>query len=230
MGKPSYFAVCERDDEGRCKPSGAASTEGPKSRLPKKPDKPQESSGGISLKPTKQRAFDGNTVALKNQLGKQEAGKLGESVIISWLKSKGFSDAQTANTERNNYPVDLVQDHELIECKTGSAGNGAAAQQWRITIGQPGKAEQAAIAKMSPDKKAKWHAAKQKACLDRKKQVLADAEKKAGRKVKPATITTIINPDTKTVDLYKFSGWHQRIGWNSPEAKSAYVGSYKYGS
>ena len=41
-------------------------------------------------------------------------------------------------------------------------------------------------------------------------------------------MTCIINPDTKTADIYKFEGWHDRIGWNSEEAKKAYVGTVKY--
>jgi hypothetical protein len=40
--------------------------------------------------------------------------------------------------------------------------------------------------------------------------------------------TTTVNPDTKTIDIYTFKGFHEVIRWNSEEAKSGYVESYKY--
>jgi len=53
-------------------------------------------------------------------------------------------------------------------------------------------------------------------------------QKQLGRPVKPVTVGVILNPDTKTADVFRFNGFHARIGWNSPQAQKAYVGSYKY--
>ena len=186
------------------------------------------SASGVKIKTSEKRAFEGKQVAVKNKLGKQAAGKLGEDIIVAHLKEIGMADARAMNLDRNNFPIDLIQDHEVIEGKTGQAGNSAGAQQWRLTIGEPGKAEKAAIAKMTSDQKAAWHAKKQAAIHDRKAKVLEELSAKLGHTVKASTITVILNPDTKTADIYKFDGWHDRIGWNSDQAKDGYVRSVTY--
>lgn len=197
----------------------------------KKSDGEQASSEAeITVKPTKERAFQGKPIATKTELSKQETGKIGESIVIAWLKSKGFKDARHLNTEQNNYAIDLIQDHESIEAKTGLVSVNAKSQRWRLSIGEPGKAEKAWLAKASAKEKASWNANKQKAIHARKKKALAEVSKAVGRPVKASTVTLILNPDTKTADIYKFDGWHDYIGWNSPAAKAAYVGSVSYGS
>lgn len=84
------------------------------------------------------------------------------------------------------------------------------------------------IEKMSETAKAKYHARKQQLITERKKKCLTDLSKMLGKKVEAKTMTMILNPDTKTVDIFLFSGWHNRIGWNSEEAKAAYQGSVQY--
>lgn len=182
------------------------------------------------LKPSAQRAFNGKPVALKTSLSKQEAGKLGEELIIAHLYQKGLLDARPLNSHINNYPVDLVQDHGAIEVKTGLVSNGEGAQKWRATIGQPGKKESAWLSKASPAAKAKWNEKKMKAILDRKQAVVKQLSKQLGRPVKAQTMTVLLNPDTRTADIYKFDGFHLHIRWNSEATKNAYVGSYKYRS
>jgi hypothetical protein len=185
------------------------------------------------LAPTKQRAFDGKPVAIKNGLSKQMAGAIGEQVCVQWLKSKGMKDAKSLSdhlsSARNNLPADLIQDHQIIEVKAGQASNGPGAQQWRLTIGEPGAKEKAWLAKASPEAKAKFNAKKQAAISARKKEAIANVSKELGYKVGGKTMTCIINHDTRTVDLYQFDGFHDRIGWNSSEAKAGYLGSVKYG-
>ena len=183
----------------------------------------------VKIKPTKTRAFTGQPVAVKNQISKQAAGKIGEAVVLAWLHAQGLKDARHMNLERNNFPIDLVQDHAVIEVKTGNVANSVKAQQWRLTIGEPGKAEKEMLAKMPDEEKAAWNAKKQDMIHERKARALADLSKKLGKPVKSKTITCLINPDTKTVDIYEFEGWHDRIGWNSPEAKKSYKGSVSYG-
>lgn len=182
----------------------------------------------VKLKPSKDRAFEGKQKPVKTKLTKQEAGALGEAVVISYLRSAGVPDAQALNLEANNFPVDLVGDHQLVEVKTGLVSNGPSAQQWRATIGQPGIKETEWLKKASAEEKRKWNARKQAAIIARKQKVVRDYSKKLGTKIKPYTMTTIINPDTKTVDVYRFKGFHSRIAWRSDEAKKAYVGSFKY--
>lgn len=184
--------------------------------------------GGGGLKSTKERAFNGETVETKTKLSKLETGAIGEKVVISYLKSQGFKDARSTNVKVNNFAVDLVHDHEAFEVKAGLVSNGKSAQQWRATIGQPGKAESAWLKKASPEAKRAWNEKKGQDILSRKTAALNTLSKQLGRKVKGSTFTVILNPDKKTADLYKFSGFHLRIAWNSAQAKAGYIGSYKY--
>ena len=186
-----------------------------------------------SMKQTNSRAFKGESIELKTKLSKQESGAIGESAVIAWLKKQPkFKDAGHAMHEGHNashFPVDVKADHHVFEVKTGLASNSKGAQQWRITVGEPGQAEKEKLSKMSEEKRAKYMAKKLAACANRKKNMLRILSEKAGKKITAKTVTTILNPDTQTVDIYQFDGFHQRIAWNSPEAKKAYVGSYKYG-
>lgn len=184
--------------------------------------------GTRKLTKTSSRAWTGQTVELKTSMSKLETGELGESIVISYLKSQGFKDAGSLNIKGNNFPIDLVQDHEVIEVKTGLVSNGSSAQFWRATIGQPGKKEREWLKTASKEAKAKFNAKKQAAILDRKNAAVKEVSQKLGRPVKPATMTMILNPDKKTVDLYKFDGFHLMIRWKSNTAQKSYVGSFKY--
>jgi hypothetical protein len=184
--------------------------------------------GGLRIAPSKERAFSGKPVATRNRLSKQEAGRVGEAVIVAYLKARGMADARPLNLERNNFPVDLVEDHAVIEAKAGQVWVGAGAQQWRLTIGEPGKKEKAWLAAASPEDKAAWNARKQEMIAERKAKAMADLSERLGVKVKGRTMTVIIDPDRKLADVYQFDGFHNRIGWNSAEAKKGYVATVKY--
>ncbi len=230
------------DNAGKFGPGGGAKKEKPQAgkkqsggkgksgKLDASKEKQPAAKSGVEVRiaPTKTRAFNGQPVEIKTKLSKQDAGKIGEGIIIAWLKYKGMADARQMNLDRNNFPIDLIQDHETIEAKTGNAGNGASAQQWRLTIGQPGKAETEWLKTASAEDKAAWNKKKQSAIHERKQAVLDKLGKEMGHKIKSATMTVILNPDTKTADVYKFEGWHDRIAWNSDQAKKAYVGSVRY--
>ncbi len=184
--------------------------------------------GAIALKETSDRAWSGEPTEHDDSLTKQDTGALGEQIALAWLRDQGMEDARLMNMAQNNFPVDMVQDHELIEVKTGLASNGASAQQWRATIGQPGKKESEWLKTASDKDKAEWNEAKQRAIMQRKMGVVRAVSKELGVKVKPATMTMIVNPKTRRVDVYKFSGFHQTIRWKSQQAKDAFIGSYKY--
>lgn len=175
-----------------------------------------------------QRVFTGQPVPHKVSLTKGETGEHGEAIALAYLRSIGLKDARSTNMSTNNFPIDIIAGKYLVEVKAGLAGNGKDAQKWRSTIGEPGKAEKAALAAMTPQEKLKHNAQKRQACLDRKRKVMADYEKSLGHKFKSRMITMILNPETRSVDIHDHSDFHSRIGWNSPEAKTAYVGSFKY--
>src|SRR5262249_40127314 len=121
----------------------------------------QADPAGLTITPTTERAFTGKPVPLQHPLSKDETGKVGEAVATAWLKANGAPDARHLNLDRNNFPIDLVQDHESVEVKAGQVSNGPKAQQWRLTIGEPGKEEKAWLKTATPEEKAAWNERKQ---------------------------------------------------------------------
>lgn len=183
---------------------------------------------GTKIRGVKERAFSGEPVPLKTQLAKHESGSIGERVVLSWLHSQGFKDAKPLNEERNNFAADMIHDHRIIEIKTGLVSNRKDAQKWRLTIGEPGAKEKAWLAKASPKAKAKWNARKQAMITERKQALLAQLQKQTGKKVKPGTITVLLDPDRKVADIFVFEGWHDSIRWRSEQSQAAYRGTVQY--
>jgi phage-related protein (TIGR01555 family) len=212
------------------------------SRSAGKTQKPSSASHGagstvalFKLKKVSKPVFTGKPVTTKRVLTKLETGSIGESVVMSYLKSIGLKSPRPLNSEQNNYPIDVVAilpgpppKDQLVECKTGIVSNGPSAQQWRATIGQPGKAATEWLKTASSEDKKEFNQKKAQDILERKAAALKRHQKETGRKVVGKTITTILNPDTNTADIYEFTGFHSRIAWNSPEARAAYRGTYAY--
>jgi hypothetical protein len=176
-----------------------------------------------------ERAFTGSPVPQRRIMTKQDTGKIAENVALGYLHQfESLPDAKHANSLKSNFPVDLTGDHPLPPIKGGNIGNSKGAQQWRLTIGEPSKAEKAAIKKMTPMQKAAWNARKDELILERKTKAMKDLEQRLGHPIKPRTITAIINHDTRTADLFSFDGFHPRVGWTTKQAKDAYVGTFRF--
>ena len=170
---------------------------------------------------------------VKTALTKPEQGAIGEAIVAEYLAQQERDQVYASNAGQPNFPIDLVSINEdgsgeVIEVKAGSAGNSKGAQQWRLTIGEPGEKEKALLAEMSPEDKARWNDNKEEQILVRKEIAMKQIATNIGRPVKGRTLTVIINPDTKVADVFEFDGFHQRIGWNSQEAKQGFKGTFKY--
>lgn len=185
------------------------------------------------IRPVKTRATSSpQTTKLDSRL----AGAIGEEVIIQYLKSLGFKDAgQTSEfleSNRNNLAFDLIHDHRLTEAKAGQCDNPDGV--WALKYdGRYTKEQEASFAKMSPEevKAAKKEINRQKvaAIHERKKAFIKEMNKRLGYKVKAGMMTCLINPDTKTVDLFRFDDIYDRIPFKSQMAQAAYIGSFRYG-
>lgn len=184
----------------------------------------------VRVRASKQRAFDGATpLKLKNPLTKQETGRVGEAIVVAWLKEQGFHDARPMNTAATNFPVDLIEDHRPTEVKAGLVSNGRKAQQWRLTFSKESKKEKELYEKMTPVEREAWNAEKQKRIHERKQRVISELQKRnPGKKINPRTITLVINSDTQTADVYVFDGFHDRIDWQSSLSRKSYRGSVTY--
>jgi hypothetical protein len=224
-------AETEKPKPSASKPSGHK----PAQKPPAKPSPLKEAAAlAVSkIKPAKKPAFSGTPTDASTKISKQLAGAIGEEIVIKYLQSKGFADAghlaDFVGSERNNLPVDLVHDHRVVEVKTGQSSNSASAQQWRLTIGEPGPKEKEMLANMSDEDKSAWNAQKQADIHKRKDEEIAKLSKELGYKIKSSTMTVILDPKTKTADLYEFDGFHDRIGWTSDTAKKGFIGSFSYG-
>lgn len=185
----------------------------------------------VKVKKTKRRAFDGATpVPLETQLTKQETGRVGEAVVLAYMRQVlGLKDARAMNSEQTNFPVDLIEDHAPTEVKAGLVSNTRGAQQWRLTFSKESAKEKALYETMTSQERAAWNEKKQQRIHQRKQAVLKAVERETGRKQRPRTITTVLNPDTRVADIYVFDGWHDRIDWQSDLARAAYQGSVQYG-
>lgn len=184
----------------------------------------------VTVKPSKERAFNGkDPVEVQIQLTKQETGRVGEAVGLAYLKHIGLKDARPMNVGTTNFAVDLIEDHRPTEVKAGLVSNTRGAQQWRLTFSKESKKEIELYDKMNERQRAAWNEKKQQRIHERKKAVIAAIEKESGQKIKPRTLTVAINPDTKIADIYIFDGFHDRIDWQSDQAKAGYQQSVKYG-
>jgi len=173
-------------------------------------------------------AFEGKQVKTRKKLSKLETGEIGERVVTDYFKSIGMKDTRSLNIKGNNFPIDLAGDHTVMEVKTGLVSNGPGAQQWRATIGQPGKEESKWLKTASADEKRDWNAAKAQAIIDRKEATLKQLEKERGVELKAKTVGVIIHPDKRLADIHVFDGFHHRIGWKSDVAKAGYVKTVRY--
>lgn len=174
------------------------------------------------LKKTGKRAYSGEQIETATRLTKLETDAEGQRIAIAYLRSVGFKNARSANTKGNNFPIDIFADHRAIELKSGQVSNSKGAQQFRVTLGQPGKAETELLKRMSPEEKLAHNTKKLDEAVRRKFNV---AEKHG---MATQTMTVLFNPDTKHADIFLLDGYHKRIGWNSKQLSEAYVGSFHY--
>lgn len=194
-------------------------TRGPKALVGKKPsDVGGKKPSGPAYDPA-----DG-PLDIKHDIDKYKTGEIAESVVMDHLGE----DSMALNKPFPNFPIDMMHKNELIEIKGGSAANGKSAQQWRFTFSLT-KDEQRELKQLPKAKQEAYRDAKQKACRARKEAMLKQLEADEGKKFKRVTMGVIVNNDTKTADIYRFEGWHDRIGWTDAHVSKAFVATVPYG-
>lgn len=175
------------------------------------------------------RVWTGRRQDTKIRLSQLESGHTGERIAQQYLKDEyDATNVRKLGEGQTNYPVDIAGDHVVVEVKTGQVSNAKSGLYWAAKIGQPGKKETAKLKTMSPAAKARHNAKKYAKIMRDKEEAHKTVEKETGMKLKKKTIGIIINPDTKTADMFEFDGFHRYIGWNSPQAKAGYKKTIKY--
>ena len=187
---------------------------------------PVESGGKSSrIEKVKGQAFTGRPVRTRKTISKLETGHIAEAI------TRRLTGASVAGRKGNNFAVDAtaVGANVIYEVKAGLVSNGADAQKWRVTLGEPGAKEKAWLEKASASAKAEWNSQKLTMALERKQKAVSDLSRAMGRKFELRTAAYIINPDTKMADFFEFKGAHSVIRWNSDVARRGYRFTVKYG-
>lgn len=152
-------------------------------------------------------------------------GAFGEILAVEYLRR--YADEPDAQRiASSELPVDVLTARYAVEVKAGLSSNGRQAQQWRLTFSDAKGTERRTLAALSASERTAWFRRKQARIVERKTAVLDEVRRLAGRPIEPVTITVIVDAQRRDVDLFWFSGWHQRLGWNTPETRAAYRGTF----
>lgn len=190
------------------------------------------------------KAFTGKQVETKKVIGGPGRftviGNYGERIVDEYLSRNVGAVTRKLNATQSNFPIDLAtlpykktgekSIVEVIDVKAGEIGNTKAAQQWRITVGlQRGKEVEAKIARMTEKQKTAYYAFKQREAIQEKYNVVNKYKKEYAGKatVVASEYTVIVDADRKLADIYRFEGFHKRLGWTAAETQKAYVTTVK---
>jgi hypothetical protein len=214
-----------RDEHGRWTAGGGGG-------IAEKPTPPEPVDARVvvpKLRRVKDRVWSGGVnPPLESDMSSQDTGKVAENIALAYLRQfEGHKDAEHANVERKNYPVDLQHNHEVIEVKGGRSDNTRGARRWRLTF-QTTDREQELGSKMTPDQWATYNRDKSADILVRKQAAMDELSRRVGRPVQARTVTAIVNPDRRVADLFSFQGFDKEIAWTSAKAKKGFIGTFSY--
>ena len=178
---------------------------------------------------TKNPAFKGKPVKTRTGLSKLQQGDLGEAIVVGVLQQQDPSARLIKPGGRTNYPLDGVERGFAFDVKTGNISvTEERNQHWRLTIGEPSEQEKATMGRMSREQVRAYNQDKAGLIIRRKEQAAQEVASALGKPIRLRTYTTIVNPDTRQADIFRFEGLHPRIGWNEPTTKAAYIGTVSY--
>lgn len=163
----------------------------------------------------------------ESTLDKLTTGDIAEKMVIQALKDHLGVELTTLNVGMNNAPIDLGAPGMAVEVKGGLTSNSSSAQKWRATIGEPGKAEKALIAQMTPEEKKAHNQYKSQKILDRKNKLLDELSEMSGEPVKGYTAAVIMSPDGKRGDVFLFENFHLSLPWRQYATDEYHIGSYE---
>lgn len=148
----------------------------------------------------------------------------GEDVAVAWMRQ--FMTESDAARLGGVLPVDVLSSRYAVEVKAGLLGIGPSSQHWRLTFSAARGAEMGRLENMTPEQRRVYRVGKQDRILDRKAELLRELRRMTGRWIAAATVTLIVDPSNRDVDVFWFDGWHKRIGWNSRQAAAAFRGTF----
>lgn len=184
-------------------------------------------SSTLSFSRINERVWQGKQSQEQSTLSKLETGDIAEKMVIQALKDHLGVELTTLNVGMNNAPIDLGAPGMAVEVKGGLTSNSSSAQGWRATIGEPGKAEKALIAQMTPEEKKAHNQYKSQKILERKQRLLDELSEMSGEQVKGYTAGVILSPDGKRGDVFLYPNFHLNLRWSQYAVDEYHIGSYE---
>lgn len=173
-----------------------------------------------------ERVWNGKERPEESQLSWIEQGSLGEQLAINVLSDLHGTPFKSVNVGINNAPLDVVGGNWAVEVKSGMGTNGKSAQHWRITLGQPGEEEKAAMDLMDRKEKLEHNTWKRDQALKRKNTLVRSMGQKVGEEMKGMTVGVILDGQGTRGDVYLVPGFHKYMSWKKFATDEYYVGTY----
>ena len=154
------------------------------------------------------------------------AQHLGERIAAQFLRDHGDTDVVPLGGTA--MPFDVLTRQHAVEVKTGLVHTTAGSAQWRCSLPALQGSEEARVSRMTEAERSRYMADKRAAMMQRKADAVAEVQRVIP--VKPVTIALILDPVVDgalgKVDVFWFEGFHQRLGYRSPEARRAFRGTF----
>lgn len=177
--------------------------------------------------PANERVWQGQSYpSPEKRPSKIEYGRVGEALATKVLGALFGDKFSLVNVGINNAPIDVAGDHLAVEVKTGMAYVGKKSQRWRASIGEPGKAEKAALRAMTAAQKREHNLWKKSEIMKRKRRMVDMMSEEAGAEIRPATVGIIMTPDMKRADVFMLDGFHLSANWSQFATNDNYVGTF----
>lgn len=181
--------------------------------------------GGVRT--SKVRAISG--IIPDTPLPDQSVRGIGYRIILTWLKSKGYSDAHYLSVEGGNFQKNIIHSHEIVEAKVGQVSDDPNSKKWKMLSEKPSEKEREWFQSASEEDRVEWLKMKKEMIFKKKLQVLEEIENQIGHKLSRKTVGAIINPDKMIADIFVLDGFHTELDWDSDLVKDAYIESVEYG-
>ncbi len=176
--------------------------------------------GEISVAPTSRRtwrAVPGQTgYSHKNALDRQSLGRVGEDVALAYIRDMlGDKNAYIMSRRTSRFPVDIVSPKYgwAVEVKSGQPSTTRGGQCWRVWVGQDSGRYASSRRSMSIAQIKRTNAKMVERALAAKTAVVKKLSREVGRNIKAKTMGLVINPETRTADIFVFDGFHALITW-----------------
>lgn len=190
--------------------------------------------GLVKLTPVKTRVYRGEPVALKTKYSNDDIGRIATAIAMSYAKTYMKLKQPLPLTQHKGFKAfDMVAGDHAVEIKGGHVSNNEA--KWKSSKGGLSAAEQKRRREIrtggSAAKKARlkeFDADMENRIVPRKYAQMKTMSADLGRQLQPHTLGMIVNPDTRTADVFHIPGFEKIHRWK--QLGKYYKGTFRYGA